>query len=185
MLSVYELRTLDALQTIHTQFLDWLMISFTHLGEYGIIWIVLGLVLMVRPKTRKVGFAVLISLLLDLLVTNVWLKPFVARLRPCDINPSIQLLIPRPTDYSFPSGHAAASFTAAFTLLGLKSRLGWPSMALAVLISFSRLYLYVHYPTDVLAGMLVGVSIGTMVSFAFKLKLAGDEIALASHSKIQ
>ncbi|MGE4583485.1 MAG: phosphatase PAP2 family protein [Sphaerochaeta sp.] len=164
MLTNYELRILDALQSIHTPFLDWLMVFFTTLGDYGLIWILLAVILTILPKTRRMGIALMIALLLDVLVSNIWLKNFVARLRPCEVNPSVSLLIPRPLDYSFPSGHTAASFTASCTLLGMKSRLGWPSLLVSVLIAFSRLYLYVHYPTDVLAGMLVGFSLGALVS---------------------
>jgi undecaprenyl-diphosphatase len=164
MLTGYELRILDSLQSIHTPFLDWLMVSFTALGDYGLIWIILAIILTILPKMRRTGITLIIALLLDVLVSNIWLKNFVARLRPCEINPTVSLLIPRPLDYSFPSGHTAASFTASCTLLGIESRLGWPSLLLSVLIAFSRLYLYVHYPTDVLAGMLVGFSLGALVS---------------------
>ena len=170
MLANYELRILDALQSIHTPFLDWLMVSFTTLGDYGFIWIILAIILTALPKTRRTGIALMIALLLDVLVSNVWLKNFVARLRPCEIHPMVPLLIPRPLDYSFPSGHTAASFSAACTLLGMKSRLGWPSLFLSVVISFSRLYLYVHYPTDILAGILVGFSLGALVSSLFNLQ---------------
>jgi len=170
MLVSYELNILDALQSIHTPFLDWLMVAVTNLGDYGLIWIILALILTILPKTRRTGTALMIALLLDVLVSNIWLKNYVARLRPCEVNPTVPLLIPKPLDYSFPSGHTAASFTASCTLLGMKSRLGWPSLFLSMLIAFSRLYLYVHYPTDVLAGMLVGFSLGALVPSLFNLQ---------------
>jgi undecaprenyl-diphosphatase len=88
------------------------------------------------------------------------LKPLVARIRPCDVNTAVQLLIARPTDYSFPSGHTAASFAATFALYFSRKKLWIPAIGLAVLISFSRLYLYVHYPTDILAGVMIGIIMG-------------------------
>lgn len=101
-----------------------------------------------------------VSLVLEVLCCNIILKPFVARTRPCDVNAAVQLLVPRPSDYSFPSGHTGASFAAASSLLFGKNRMWIPSLILAVLIGFSRLYLYVHYPSDVLAGALIGIMLG-------------------------
>lgn len=172
MLTNYELRILDSLQSIHTPFLDWLMVFFTTIGDYGMIWILLAIILVILPKTRRMGFALMIALLLDVLVSNIWMKQFVARLRPCEVNPNVPLLVQRPLDFSFPSGHTAASFTASYTLLGMKSRLGLPALVVSVLIAFSRLYLYVHYPTDILAGMLVGFCLGFFVSALFNMQAA-------------
>lgn len=101
------------------------------------------------PKRRKRGGT---ALALEVLCSNLILKPLVARLCFCDINPAVQLLVPRPGDFSFPFGHTGASFAGAAVLFLHKSRLCVPALILAVLIGFSRLYLYVHYPTDVLAG---------------------------------
>ena len=159
-MQTYELRLLDALQALHTPLLDALMVFITHLGDYGLLWILLSLLMIFFPKTRKTGVLLAVALLLDLLMSNLFLKPFVARLRPFTLRPNIPLLVPRPLDYSFPSGHTAASFTASVTILGQKNRLGWPALVLSFLIGFSRLYLYVHYPTDVLAGILIGCCIG-------------------------
>ena len=136
----------------------------TSLGNSGMIWIALALILMLIPKTRKTGFVVAVSLILEVICCNLILKPFVGRIRPCDVNPAIQLLIPRPTDYSFPSGHAGASFAATAALFGQKSRLWIPSLILSLLIGFSRLYLYVHYPSDVLVGALLGTMLGLLAS---------------------
>ena len=91
---------------------------------------------------------------------NLVLKPLVARVRPCDINTAVQLLIARPDDFSFPSGHTGASFAAVSALCASGNRLWIPSLILAVLIAFSRLYLYVHYLTDILAGAVIGIMAG-------------------------
>lgn len=100
------------------------------------------------------------ALALEVLCCNLILKPFVARIRPCDINTAVQLLVPRPDDFSFPSGHTGAFFSASSALYFSRSRLRFPALVLAVLIGFSRLYLYVHYPTDVLAGAVLGALLG-------------------------
>ena len=142
--------------------LDIAMPLITKLGDGGIFWIICSLVLTVLPKTRKIGIAMALSLGLEVLCCNVLLKPFIARLRPSDVNTAVALLIPRPEGFSFPSGHTGASFAAASALFFSQgSRMaGVGAFALASLIGFSRLYLYVHYPTDVLAGALLGVMLG-------------------------
>ena len=157
-----EIRILDWLQGLHTPILDQMMCAVTSLGNAGIIWIVVAVVLLIVPKTRRVGMAVTAALILDVILCNGILKNLVARVRPCDVNTTVQLLIPRPEDYSFPSGHTAASFatTAALFFAGKKKKLWIPALGLSVLIAFSRLYLYVHYPTDVLGGLLVGILCG-------------------------
>lgn len=156
-----ELSILDWIQTLHTPFLDKIMVFITRLGDAGIIWIVMSLVLLLIPKTRKSGVIMVAALIVDVLLCNVVLKNLVARTRPYDVNTGVQLLVARLHDYSFPSGHTAASFAsvAALYLAGEK-KLWKPVLVLACLIATSRLYLYVHYPTDVLGGILVGVVSG-------------------------
>ena len=152
-----EIQILNWLQKLHTPVLDQIMCSITHLGDAGAFWILLVVVLLLLPRTRKSGLIVAGALLMDVLFCNVLLKPIVARIRPFDVNTSIQLLVARPHDYSFPSGHTAASFTAAMALyLAGENKMWKPALVLAVLIAFSRLYLYVHYPTDILGGIITG-----------------------------
>lgn len=143
-----------------TAWLDVLMPLITKLGDSGAIWIVLAGCLLISRKYRKTGIALCCALVLDTIVCNGILKPFVARIRPCDINTAVELLIPRPTDFSFPSGHTAASFAAVSALYFSRRKLWIPALFLALLIAFSRLYLYVHYPSDVVAGMLLGSIFG-------------------------
>ena len=116
--------------------------------------------LVVIPKTRKTGLGMAFAMMIGLLVCNVTLKPLVARIRPYDLQDElgvmIQLLCEAQHDFSFPSGHTIASFEAAVVLLKNSKKMGIPAMILAVLISFSRLYLYVHYPTDVFASIILG-----------------------------
>lgn len=154
----WEFSVLDFIQDhLRSGFGDVVMPFITHLGDGGAIWIVLALALLIYPKTRQAGAALFTALVIGVICCNVILKPFVARVRPCDINTAVQLLVPRPDDFSFPSGHTGASFEGAAVLYLHKSRLRIPALILAVLIGFSRLYLYVHYPTDVLAGAVLGV----------------------------
>ena len=152
-----ELRFLDFLQTIHTPLLDKILAFITSLGNAGIIWIVLAVVLRILPKTRKTGIIVAAALLMDLILCNLILKNLVARVRPYDVNTAIAILIKKPLDFSFPSGHTAASFAAMTALFLAKMKKAWiAALVLAVLIAFSRLYFYVHYPTDVLGGAVLG-----------------------------
>ena len=158
-----ELRFLDFLQTIHTPLLDKILAFITSLGNAGIIWIVLAVVLLILPKTRRTGIIVAAALLMDLILCNLILKNLVARVRPYDVNTAIAILIKKPFDFSFPSGHTAASFAAMTALFLAKMKKAWiAALVLAVLIAFSRLYFYVHYPTDVLGGAVVGILSGIM-----------------------
>lgn len=154
------------------QILDWIQATFrsdigdvivpilTSLGNAGAVWLILAGVLLIKPSTRKTGAILWVALLADLVLCNILCKPIVARTRPFVVNPSVQLLINAPKDYSFPSGHTAASFAAVFALMFQKNK-GWiPCMVLAVIIALTRLYLYVHFPTDVLGGVVIGVIAG-------------------------
>lgn len=152
-----ELAVLDFIQELfRNPFMDSLMPAVTSLGDAGFLWILLGLALLCSRKYRRTGAAVLLSLAADLVICNLLLKNMVARVRPCDLNPAVQLLIARPSDFSFPSGHTAAAFTSVFSLYRENNRLWKPVLVLAAVIAFSRMYLYVHFPTDILGGVAVG-----------------------------
>ena len=146
--------------TIACPFLDAVVPKLTMLGNAGIIWILAGVLLLCTKKYRRQGALVLMGLLAGLLVGNVALKHLVARSRPCWLDPSVQLLIATPTDYSFPSGHTLSSVIGATILTKTDRRFGYAAIPLAALIAFSRLYLYVHFPSDVLAAAVLGVLIG-------------------------
>lgn len=152
-----ELKILDWFQTLHTPVLDKFMTSVTKLGNAGIFWIILAVLFLLIPKMRKTGVVMAAALIIDLLLCNVLLKNLVARTRPYDVNTGIQLLVAKLRDYSFPSGHTAASFASVTALyLSGERRIWIIALVISCLIAVSRLYLYVHYPTDVLGGIIFG-----------------------------
>ena len=173
----FDFPILDWIQAnIANGFLDVFMPIITAFGNGGIFWMACAAILLIFPKTRKTGLAMGIALALGLIVCNFILKPVIDRPRPfkvlADMGVIINLLIKEPGPHSFPSGHTIASFEASVALLLGNKKLGIPAFILAILIAFSRLYLYVHYPTDVIAS----VSLGTLFAFighfvAQKIKL--------------
>ena len=148
-------------------FLDAVMPVITLLGDAGIFWIAIAVVLLFFPKTRKIGLGMGAALIIGLLLCNVTMKPLFARIRPYDyqlehFGVTIKLLIEAQHDFSFPSGHTIASFEAATVLLIHNKKAGIAAIVLACLIAFSRLYLYVHYPTDVITSVILGIGIGIL-----------------------
>lgn len=210
MITGTDLAILDFIRAHMTSPLgDEIMPIITMLGDNGIIWIVMAAVMLLFKRTRKLGAAMAIALMIDVVCCNFIIKPLVARIRPFDVNTAIKLIISAPDDYSFPSGHTAAAFAAFGALFFGRNKLTgspnsfvgmniyddlskhngsiapvgvqvlnykeftssrptvfsqknlWlPVLVLAILIAASRLYLYVHYPTDVLVGMVLGTLFG-------------------------
>ena len=145
-------------------FLDTLMPIITLLGDAGIFWMVIAAALLICKKTRRVGLGMGIAMVMGLLLCNVTLKPLCQRPRPYDyqydvFGKLIPLLIERQHDFSFPSGHTIASFEAAGVIALNHKKWGIAALILAGLIAFSRLYLYVHYPTDVLVSLMLGIAL--------------------------
>ncbi len=162
----FDLPILDWIQAhLANDLLDTIMPIITLFGDGGVFWIAVAVLLLCFPKTRKTGLGMGFALLMGLLVCNITLKPLVQRTRPYDFQLEqfgvvIHLLIDAESSFSFPSGHTIASFEAATVLLKNDKRMGIPAMILAVLIAFSRLYLYVHYPTDVIFSVFAGTLFG-------------------------
>jgi len=158
-LNTAEIGILDAIQEhIACPFLDAVFPVITMLGEAGIFWIVTAVILLFFKKTRRAGIAMGLALIMGLIIGNLCMKNIFQRVRPYDWNPDAVLLIEKLSDFSFPSGHTLASFEAAGVLmLTHRKRLGYPALAIAILVAFSRLYLYVHYPTDVLTSVVLGL----------------------------
>lgn len=149
--------------------LDLIFPKLTLLGNAGAIWIAAALALLLSKKYRKYGICLACALMAGLLICNVGLKNIVARPRPCWIE-SVELLISTPKDYSFPSGHTWSAVTGAWVVTAANRKFGFIAIPLAVLLAFSRLYLYVHFPSDILVGALIGAALG-ILAVALKKRL--------------
>ena len=157
-----ELAVLDWIQAhLRCGLLDAVLPVISWTCDHGEIWIALAVILLLLKRQRWTGVSLSFGLLLDLLLCNMLLKPLVDRVRPFAVNTAVELLTAPPGDASFPSGHTAASFAAVFALRAAGSPLWKPAAVLASIIAFSRLYLYMHWPTDVLGGIVVGAVVGT------------------------
>lgn len=139
--------------------LDKIIPKITRLGDAGIIWIAIGIVLLITKKFRSYGILMMGSMFLCLLVGNIILKPLIKRSRPCWKDTSVKILIPEPKDFSFPSGHTMSSFAGAMSLCYMNASLGVLGFIFATLIAFSRVYLFVHYPSDLIVGGVFGVAL--------------------------
>ena len=160
-LNAFEIHILDFIQdTFKCGFLDVFMKTVTMFGEDGIFFIAMAVIMLFFPKTRKTGLMIGAALLMGFLVGNLTLKPLFARVRPYNFNTNFDintLLVDTLSDRSFPSGHTLCMFEGCVVLfLTQRKYIGIPALVLCSLVALSRLYLYVHYPTDVLAGALLG-----------------------------
>ncbi|MGN0335754.1 MAG: phosphatase PAP2 family protein [Lachnospiraceae bacterium] len=144
-------------ESIRNPVLTPVMKLITSLGNAGMIWIAATLLLLISKKTRRVGCMSALALIGSLLINNMLIKVLVARPRPFVRLEELVILIPKPSEYSFPSGHTASSFAAGVVFFrNLPRKWGIPALILAFLIGLTRMYVGVHYPTDVLAGMITG-----------------------------
>lgn len=172
-ISSFDHRVLAAINSsMRAPIMDSIMPWITKLGDGGVFWIALALILLIPKKTRRTGAAMAVAMLLGLIIGNGLIKNLVMRTRPFDLAHPIvsrsNLLISPPGDYSFPSGHTLASFEAATALFKDHTVYGFLAYVLAILIAFSRLYLQVHYPSDVLGGAILGFLLGLLGSSIVK-----------------
>lgn len=144
-------------EAVRTDFLTPIFRFITTLGDGGMIWIILALIFLCSKKYKKVGVAIALALIGSLVFNNLLLKNIVGRIRPYEVIEELTILIEKPGEFSFPSGHTGSSFAAAAAIfLGTPRKIGIPALVLAFFIGISRLYVGVHYPTDVLGGMITG-----------------------------
>jgi len=169
MIQQIDFTILDWIQAnLKCPFMDFIMPLITLLGQYGIVWIILSIVFLCTKRYRRCGFETAVGLLSSLLIGNLIIKNLICRDRPCWINEGVELLIKMPTDYSFPSGHTLICMIPATILMFENKKFGIPAMIITVLVAFSRLYLYVHFPTDVLGSIIIGLVIGIAVHMIIK-----------------
>ncbi|MDO5715902.1 MAG: phosphatase PAP2 family protein [Tissierellia bacterium] len=133
-----------------------IMIFLTHLGTGGFIWLIIIAVSILGQWDVRIGLNMVLAMSLSFLLCNLILKPLVRRERP-SWNRKEYLLIKNPRDFSFPSGHTSSSFAAATTVFFYQQKLGIFLLIIAILIAFSRIYHYVHYPSDVIVGIALGI----------------------------
>lgn len=143
---------------LRRDFLNPIVTAITGLGDAGWFWILLSLVLLFSKKYRRVGLTGMLALSIGFLITNIWLKNMVMRIRPYEAIEGLRLIGNKAVDFSFPSGHSTASIAASVVFLAeLPKKMGVPAFLLGMAICFTRLYIGIHYPSDVLAGMLIGM----------------------------
>ena len=166
-----EFNILYALQQLHSPFLDKLMVTVFNnfVGTKGEIWLILGIILLLIPKTKKTGLCVLSAYIIAYYVGDGLLKNFIARPRPCMIDETVALLISRPASFSCPSVHSMLAFASASAVFWFRRKAGIAALVFAALIGFSRMYFFVHFPSDVLLGAFLGFATGSAVCFC-----AGD-----------
>lgn len=155
-----EFEILNWIATMRTEWLDTLIPIISSFADKGIGWIIVAVLLTCIPKYRKVGITMGLALIFCLLLGNLTLKPLFARPRPYSYFPEMTLLVAPLADFSFPSGHTFSSFASATVLFFYHKKLGTATYVFATVIAFTRLYLYVHFPSDILGGIILGVICG-------------------------
>ena len=164
-----DFNILYAIQNLRNSFLDRFFVVITSIpGNYGQMWVVIGVVLLFFTKTRKCGINIIFSYLMVFWFGQYVLKDLIARPRPCHIDQTIELLISRPSSYSCPSTHSGWGFAAAISIFLYNKKLGILTIIFASFIAFSRLYLFVHFPSDVLFGVILGIVFAILAKYIIK-----------------
>lgn len=164
----WEFTVLNQIQQMRTDFLDKLMPCITFLGQWSILWIVIAILCLAFRQKRKLGISLAFNIVINLIVCNLIFKRIVQRLRPYILNESFHLIIPPERDFfSFPSGHSMFAFGAATIIFIYNKKVGIFAYFLAAMIAFSRLYLYMHFPTDVMIGSAMGI---LFAMFSYKIE---------------
>ena len=169
----WEFEFLQALQSMHSEILDKIMLFITSLGDVGAIWIVAGVLLLAIPgigkeskenvrMRRVMGICILASIALNFILSNLVIKNIIQRPRPYAVD---MTLVPKiiPSEYSYPSGHTSSSFAAATSIYLVNKKAGRIALVFAAMIAFTRLYFGVHYPTDIFGGIVMGISCAAVV----------------------
>ncbi len=155
-------------QKIHTPYLDFFFTRLTRLGDFYLLWLLVSMLLLIfgKKKEKNTGRLCLLTIVINALVTNFLLQPFFNRIRPYDVLNNVTLLVPKTIFLSFPSGHASGAFAFATAIYARYRRFWWLYL-IAFFIAFSRIYVGIHYPADVFAGALVGISVALLALLSF------------------
>lgn len=155
---------------LRNSFMDFVMPLFSNLQDGGLIWISIAVVMLFFKRTRYCGIAVLFAMGIDTLITEYGIKNIVCRVRPCNLVDDVNMLVKKPTSYSFPSNHSASAFAGAVAVMLTIKKKAWtiPAFVFSGIISFSRMYVFVHFPSDVFAGILLGSTIAVLVCYLMK-----------------
>ncbi|MGN0462020.1 MAG: phosphatase PAP2 family protein [Ruminococcus sp.] len=155
---------------LRNSFMDFVMPLFSNLQDGGLIWISIAVVMLFFKRTRYCGIAVLLAMGIDTLITEYGIKNIVCRVRPCNLVDVVNMLVEKPTTYSFPSNHSASAFAGAVAVMLTIKKKAWtiPAFVLSGIIAFSRMYVFVHFPSDVFAGILIGSTISVLVCYLMK-----------------
>lgn len=166
----WELSYLHTLQHFSNPIIDKMMIFLSTLGNAGVIWILFAMILLITKKYRKTGIQVIVAMLITFLIGNLFLKNVIHRPRPYMVDPTLIPRVLKPLEYSFPSGHTMNGVTAALTMYLRDKRIGIPAVLLAILIAYSRMYNLVHFPTDIIGGVVVGACSAIFVQWLMNQK---------------
>ena len=174
---LFELKNIDRLHDfLYSPFMDKAMVTITSTGNLGLIWIFTAIILLVSGRQdderSRIGYGILIALLLSIMIGNLLIKNIAKRNRPF-FHKNYKLLIKQPWDYSFPSGHTLASFAAATVFFFMNPNVGIVALVYAFLIALSRLYLRVHFFTDVFFSMFLGVGLGILAMVLYDTQCFG------------
>ena len=175
----WEIDFLTVLGNLHGQIgpmigdlslMDWIMVFFSKMGDAGLLWIGISLIMLIPKNTRKWGIQMLVAIAVTFVIGNLIVKNLFHRERPYVQVPELDALriIAKPSEYSFPSGHTMNGFTASITMLFWDKRFGIPAVVVAAIIAFSRMYNIVHFPTDILAGVGIGIISACIVQIVFR-----------------
>ena len=157
-----EQAILDGIQIIRSPYLDIFFTVLTRMGDHAEIWLLLVFIMSRKKERQGTAWLAIVSIFFAFVLVILTLKPLTMRARPFVLS-DFKMLVPIPLGSSFPSGHSATSLAVAFLLFRENVNYKYPIMFVAILMAFSRLYVYVHYPSDVVVGVLIGVGIGEFV----------------------
>ena len=155
-------------ENIRTDFLDGVAAILSVAFNAGIVWFVICALMAIPKKSRSAALMVLCAVVLAFVIGELTMKNIICRVRPCNVDTDILLAVSRPSSYSFPSGHSGSSFAAATAIFLWNKKWGIPALVLAMIVALSRVYLFVHYPTDVMVGAVFGALCAVAVYFVFK-----------------